>query len=110
MSGYRVLAPLVVAADPEGRNHHYRDGAVIRWLNDRQRAHFLRRGLVQEVGETQPASTDADTAPESPASKPAKTAPVERWADYGASLGHERDELLALGKQNKQELIDLLSG
>ncbi|GAB5013903.1 hypothetical protein MAHJHV65_09950 [Mycobacterium avium subsp. hominissuis] len=107
---YRVTAPLVVAKDREGRNHHCYAGAIIHWLGPEQRDRWLRLGLVEEIGDTPPAAAAADSPAAGGAgpAKPAKTAPVEKWADYGASLGHDRDELLALGKQNKQELIDLL--
>jgi len=48
---YRVTAALVVAKDQLGFNRHCYFGATILWLNDEQRAHFLRKGLVVEIEE-----------------------------------------------------------
>jgi cytochrome c oxidase cbb3-type subunit 2 len=47
--GYRVTAALVVAKDQSGRLHHTYCGDWISWLNDEQRGHFLRLGLVEEI-------------------------------------------------------------
>jgi hypothetical protein len=100
MSGYRVTSALVVAKDQVGRNHHVYHGGFIPWLNDEQRKHFLRHHLVEEVT----GAEAKDAAPEG-AAKPAKTAPVDKWVDYGVAVGHDRGELQTL---SKPELVDLL--
>lgn len=46
---YRVICPLVIAKDQAGRLHHAYKGSVLGWLNDEQREHFLRKGLVEEI-------------------------------------------------------------
>ncbi|MEB3062481.1 hypothetical protein [[Mycobacterium] zoologicum] len=46
---YEVVAALVVAKDIDGRLQHCYRGSIIKWLNDKQRAHFLRMGLVAEL-------------------------------------------------------------
>jgi hypothetical protein len=99
-TGYRVTAALVVAKDQTGRNHHVYHGAFIPWLNDEQRAHFLRHKLVEEVTGTEA----KEIAPEA-VTKPAKTAPEAKWVDYGVALGHSRAELEALSKQDLVELL-----
>jgi hypothetical protein len=99
---YLVTAPLVYAKDETGRVHHCYQGAVIPRLNDQQREHFLRLGLVEEIAvqaapEPQPI-TEAGR-------KPLKAAPVEAWVEYAVSQGLSRDEAKA---KTKQELIDAL--
>jgi hypothetical protein len=42
-----------LAKDQKGRSHHYYDGAVIEWLNDKQRSQWLADGLVEELGTPQ---------------------------------------------------------
>jgi cytochrome c oxidase cbb3-type subunit II len=55
---YRSLAALLIVKDQGGTLwHHYQGagssgrhrGPYIEWLNDEQRAHFLRMGLVEEI-------------------------------------------------------------
>ena len=72
--GYRVTAALVIAKDQTGRLHHIYYGDWIPWLNDEQRGHFLRLGLVEEIEEVQsaavveqhpaPAATDVAANPD----------------------------------------------
>jgi cytochrome c oxidase cbb3-type subunit II len=50
---YRVTAALVVAKGADGLLRHCYHGAVLNWLNDEQRAHFLRMGLVEEIAESE---------------------------------------------------------
>lgn len=65
---YRVIAPLVIIKDREGRaRHHYRDvpasagigGPVIPWLSNEQAAHLLRLGLIETI-EEQPVDHPGD--------------------------------------------------
>lgn len=99
--GYIVTAPVAIAADQSGKLHHRYHGAWIPWLNDEQREHFLRKGLVREV---EGAGAHVASAPEA-SPRPAKTAPAEKWVEYGVAVGHSREELSAL---SKQELVELL--
>jgi hypothetical protein len=99
--GYRVKGALVVAKDETGKLHHRYHGSWIPWLNDEQRAHFLRHGLVEEIHDDPEGAEGAET----PAGKPAKTANVAAWVDFGMSKGHDRGELEGL---TKQDLIELL--
>lgn len=57
---YRVVCPLVIAKDQAGKLHHAYKGSMLAWLNDEQREHFLRKGLVEEL--------PVDDAPEMPSS------------------------------------------
>jgi hypothetical protein len=50
---YRVKCHLVLANDEHGFVHHHYEGAIINWLNDRQRTHWLANGLVEEIGQPQ---------------------------------------------------------
>lgn len=103
---YRVTAPLVVAKDQNGLGRHYYHGAVLHYLNDVQRKHFLSKGLVQEIVEAKPVAppTPAVESPNS-ASKPPKAASHEAWVEYAKSQGFSEAE--AKGK-SKQELIEAL--
>lgn len=118
--GYKVTSALVVAADVTGKLHHKYHGSWIPWLNDVQRAHFLRLKLVEELQAPEavglvaaeaaahdPGKVAAPAAPkaEQTAGKPAKTAPAEKWVDYGVSQGQDRTELEGL---SKPELVELL--
>ncbi|BCP29603.1 hypothetical protein JF780_05775 [Mycobacterium intracellulare] len=102
-AGYQVVAPLVVAKDQTGKLHHCYRGAWIPWLDDVQKAHFLRHGLVKQLE-----SPDA-AAPIEPldslVEKPKKVAPKEDWVRFGVSKGNNQAELEAL---TKDELVDLL--
>lgn len=102
-TGYRVVAPLVIAKDQTGRLHHCYRGAWIPWLDDVQRGHFLRHGLVEELGspDAAPALDPMDALVE----KPKKVAPKEDWVRFGVSKGNSQAELEAL---TKDELVDLL--
>lgn len=103
MSGYTVTAPLVVARDGAGRLHHSYRGAFIPTLNEVQRAHFLRHGLVREVAspEDAPAVAPLDALVD----KPKRVAPKEEWVNFGVSKGNARADLEGL---TKEELVELL--
>lgn len=106
MSGYRIKAPLLFVKDQNGRLHQIYHNGWVPWLNEEQRKHFLRHGLVEEV-DAPPADIPAASTPEqTPVERPLKTAPKEAWVDYGVSAGTARAELEAL---SKQELLELLS-
>jgi hypothetical protein len=77
---YRVLVPLVIAKNQAGKliyhwgpgssghGHIVADndpsaaGPIIAWLNDEQREHFLRNGLVEEIDDA-PTSAQPQPAP-----------------------------------------------
>jgi hypothetical protein len=46
---YRVTCHLVLATDEHGVVHHHYEGAIINWLSDKQRTHWLADGLVEEM-------------------------------------------------------------
>lgn len=74
---YRVVAPLVIAKDQTGKLHHAYRGSLLAWLNDEQRAHFLRKGLVEEL--------NSDDAPEMPSSDAVGNC-VAQLASLGVAL------------------------
>ncbi|GFG72697.1 hypothetical protein [Mycobacterium botniense] len=79
MSGYRVIAPLVVAKDQTGRNHHVYAGGWLPWLDDEQRAHFLAHGLVEEVDTPATVASPGSEQPEpDEPKKPPRVAPRRR--------------------------------
>lgn len=103
---YRVIAPLLIIKDEAGRNHHTYHGGVAHYLNDEQKAHFLRLGLVEEVGvEAKPDPVEHDESKPAPKGKPAKAASEAAWVDYAVSQGFSREEAEA---KSKQELIEAL--
>ena len=97
---YRVVAPLVLAVDPDGQTHHVYAGGVIDWLGEEQRSRFLAEGLVVDVDNP----TDDDAKPHAAATK----AELIAWlvdnavrpdgSDYtaGALQPHNKDELWAM--------------
>lgn len=98
---YKVVAPLVLAVDPDGQRHHVYAGGVIDWLPEDQKSYFLAEGLVVDVD--QPPSS-ADGKPHAAATK----AELIAWlvdnavkpdgGDYtpGGLQPHSKDELRAL--------------
>lgn len=117
MSGYEVVAPMVNAADPDGRLQPYYAGAIIRWLNDKQRKHFLRHRLVVPLGDhdadglrddspqpsvppgafAQEAESTTEPAAE-PVERPAQVASKEQWVAYAVGQGMEFAEADAMSK------------
>lgn len=57
---WKVLAPLVIAKDQTGKLHHAYRGSMLAWLSDEQSAHFLRKGLVEAVGDDAPEMPSSD--------------------------------------------------
>jgi hypothetical protein len=104
---YQVTAPLVVAKDQGGHNRHYYYGSVLHYLNEIQKAHFLRKGLVREIPDFPPAAaTGWPVEVAKPhGGKPPKAGTHEAWVEYAVSQGLSESE--AKGK-TKQELIDAL--
>lgn len=97
---YKVVAPLVLAKDSEGKTHHRYEGDVIQWLSPEQAQHFLGLGLVVEVnGHTPPAADAGGPAVE----KPKQVAPKADWVDFAVASGLTADEAEAM---TKAELIE----
>ena len=107
---YKVIAPLVLAKDPEGKTHHVYEGGVIQWLSPEQEKHLLNTGLVVKLG--------GQTSPELPGDvgddvldKPKQAAPKASWVEYavnGAPAGERisEDEAEAM---TKAELVERFS-
>lgn len=94
---YRVVAPLVIAKDRDGRPHHVYEGSVIQWLSDEQAEHFLGTGLVETVG---------DGVASGDGGEPAKSAPKSEWVEYAVGDGYDRGEVEAMTKAEIQALFD----
>ena len=105
---YRVIAPLVLAKDREGKTQHCYQDAVIQWLTDEQAEHFLESGLVVEILAAA-ALPDPDSDKESAGDddvKPPKVATKAVLVDWLLDHGtYGRDEL---EDQTKDELWDLI--
>jgi|GEM_PF-5122907 len=64
---YKLLAACLYAKDANGKLHQHLPGGgpgatrgtIIPWLNDQQRAHFLRLKLVEEIGPDHPLAAQA---------------------------------------------------
>jgi hypothetical protein len=54
---YRVIAPCVIVKCQDGRLEYCFSDDTCDWLNDQQKAHFLRLGLVVEI-------PDSDSIPD----------------------------------------------
>lgn len=78
---YRVVAPLVIARDKEGKAHHRYADEIIDWLDDDQAAHFVETGLVEQLG----GSDDDDDVEAGPSTK-------AEWVAYAEELAAELTE------------------
>ena len=63
---YRVKAALVCAKGQDGLRQHCYKGDLLDWLNDEERTHYLRKGLVVDVAEADLAQGDSSMAPTYP--------------------------------------------
>lgn len=103
---FKVIAPLVLAKDHEGKTHHVYAGGVIEWLSPEQAAHFLDSELVVKVGGAQPAADPGDD-PE-PVDKPKQAAPKASWVEYAVN-GAPEDERISEDEaeaMTKAELVE----
>lgn len=114
---YVVDAPLVLARDQERRVHHYYAGAVIPWLDEDQRAHFLELGLVHEViGNASAVESDSagggdpsDLEDDRPASS-AKKAELVSWLVTNAvDVSGDDYDAAELDKLTKDRLWELIN-
>lgn len=103
---YLAVAPCVlVKAQSGGVDYHYESvNPHIPWLSDEQAERYLAEGLVVHAGDPGSATVEGAGDP-GVSAKPAKTAAVEKWLDYGVTQGHNREELATL---TKPELVELL--
>ncbi|APE17764.1 hypothetical protein BOH72_23380 [Mycobacterium sp. WY10] len=91
---YRVIAPLVLAKDQQGRVHHYysaesRAGdSIIPWLSDEQAEHFLNEGLVEKIT-IGGAVESADVSPNRVAECVEALAELNLAPDAGAPVARE---------------------
>ncbi len=113
---YVVDAPLVLARDQARRVHHYYKGAVIPWLDDEQREHFLDLNLVHEVGDVQAgeertaALESGGDKPDSEATKPDLIAWVLANVVKDDESEYSEAELKRLTKDDLWALIDGVEG
>lgn len=119
---YEVVAPLVIAKDRDGRNHHVYEGGRIAWLSDEQAEHLLGTGLVVELGPRHavpevdeepgdaagdPGPDDAGGAPAPGDERPATVATKDVLVDWLLNHGtYDRAELEAQTKDELWALID----
>ncbi|QDF17957.1 hypothetical protein SEA_CLARK_8 [Gordonia phage Clark] len=105
---YEVIAPLVVAGDPEGKLKYHYQGAIVEYLSDEDAERFLEGGMVVDLGD-EPVATavEADSAgePAQLGARPPKTASKEVWVEYAiAKHGFTREDAEAASKADLQEL------
>lgn len=99
---YLVTSPLVLVKVPEQVGDGYRldyhyQGAVIPWLSDEQRAHFLAEKLVEEIDGSDESADDG---------RPKKTARKADWVEYAVVNDYDRDNIEAMNKADIVALFD----
>ncbi len=101
---FRVIAPLVLAKDREGKTHHVYEDGVIEWLSPEQERHLIDSSLVVRVGgnQFQSAGLDGDV------DKPKQAAPKAVWVEYAVN-GAPEDERISEDEAEtltKAELVE----
>ncbi|MGV7585235.1 hypothetical protein PJN38_24235 [Mycobacterium kansasii] len=101
---YRVIAPLVLAKDSEGKTHHRYEGEIIQWLSPAQASHFLGLGLVEARNEALTPVGD----PVGDGDKPKQVAPKAAWIEYAVSRAPQDQRLTAdeAEAMTKAELVE----
>ena len=109
---YKVVAPLVLAKDAEGRVHERYEGATIAWLSDEQARHFLGLGLVEEIGAPAAAASRDDGdhsggAGDGHEEPPKQVANKAAWEDWAVNHAPEGQRISAEEAETltKKELI-----
>jgi hypothetical protein len=98
---YRVTVPLVLARDKEGKVHERYQDAVIDWLDDDQKRHFLESSLVEKVSGTPVADVEGDADEEAAVPDTSWTrAEIDTWA--------EENGLDTTGAANKGDALALI--
>jgi hypothetical protein len=109
MTALRVIAPLVLVRDEQGRIHHCYENAVIDAIDADHADYLLAQGMVVAVDDTRqpPVAADrgepdqvevggGDPAVDRP--RPPHVAAKERWIDYAVTQGFSADEASAMTK------------
>lgn len=109
-----VDAPLVLARDQAGRVHHCYQGALIPWLDDEQRKHFVGLGLVHEVGDmAAPDEPDSDDTDPDTGGRPTEDdskADLVAWVLANAEKEDGSDYSESeLNRLNKGQLVELIN-
>lgn len=102
MSAYRVIAPLVLVRDEQGRIHHRYYGALVDSIDADHATYLLNNGMVVATALTTrvEAQVEVDSGdPEIDLHRPAHVAPKARWVDYAVAHGFGRDEAEAMTKE-----------
>ena len=115
MTQYRVIAPLVIAPDADGKLHYHYAGAEVETIEADAAKRLTGEGLIEKVKATgrsaAPASTSkaqtgvksepkktGDSTPPSNDGPPPLVAPDEDWQAYAVTQGLTEDEAKALSK------------
>lgn len=114
----RVLAPLVLVRDEEGRTHHCYEGAVVD-IDADHAEYLLASGMVEAEGTPSPVPVGlvdarSDGGEEVETSdpgidlppRPPHVAAKARWIDYAVATGMDRVEAESM---TKERLISTLS-
>ncbi|MBR7191720.1 hypothetical protein [Gordonia sp. SCSIO 19800] len=110
---YEVIAPLVVAGDPEGKLKYHYQGAIVEYLSEEDAERFLDAGMVVENDDIHTESLvplddpadGGDPPPVGDGVRPPKTASKEAWVEYAiAKHGFTREDAEAASKADLQEL------
>ncbi|QPX61710.1 hypothetical protein SEA_BUNKER_7 [Gordonia phage Bunker] len=115
MTQYRVIAPLVIAPDADGKLHYHYAGAEVETIEADAAKRLVGEGLIEKVratGRSAAAATTAktqasgksepkksgDSTPPSGDGPPPLVAPDEDWQAYAVTQGLTEDEAKALSK------------
>ena len=117
MTSLRVIAPLVLVRDEQGRVHHCYENTVIDAVDADHAAYLLAQGMVVAADDTRPNPVVADRVEPERAEvgggdpavdhpRPPHVAAKERWVGYAVSQGFDAAEAEAM---TKAQLIAALS-
>ncbi|WP_431840650.1 hypothetical protein [Gordonia hongkongensis] len=106
---YEVIAPLVVAGDPEGKLKYHYQGAIVEYLSEEDAERFLDAGMVAESADLaneafipladDPADGGDDPVPPAgDGARPPKTASKDAWVDFAEAKGMSRAEAEDMSK------------
>ena len=85
---WRVTGALVIVKNRTGRLVHCYRGELLDYLNDEQRDHFLRKGLIEEVSESDLAQSDSR-----PSRRPPQAAVLDVNLDVASECMRDLDRL-----------------
>lgn len=107
MTAVRVLAPVVLVRDEQGRTHHRYNGAVVDVVDADHAAYLLSEGMVAVVEHPQRELSADDGAAaglvtddgDQMVGRPPHVAAKARWVDYAVdTLGVDRADAEAMTK------------